>query len=39
MSTNEGKEKVMRYCAYDTIYQFRLMKLQTKQIDYDFLPF
>lgn len=39
MKTNEGKEKLMRYCGLDTIYQYRLMKLQTDKIEYDFLPF
>lgn len=39
MSTIEGKEKLMHYCGLDTIYQYRLMKLQTERIDYDYLPF
>lgn len=39
MSTKEGKEKLMVYCGYDTIYQYRLMQLQTEKINYDFLPF
>lgn len=37
--TREGREKLMIYCGYDTIYEYRLMELQTKQIDYPFLPF
>jgi hypothetical protein len=30
-----GKEKLMKYCAYDSIYEYRLSKLQTN----DILPF
>lgn len=34
-----GAEKLLTYCAYDTIYEYRLMMLQTDLINYPFLPF
>lgn len=34
-----GPEKLMTYCGYDTIYEYRLMLLQTKIMNYSFLPF
>jgi uracil-DNA glycosylase family 4 len=34
-----GQEKLLEYCALDSIYQYRLAMLQMKEIEYDFLPF
>jgi len=34
-----GKEKLMEYCAMDSIFEFRLAQLQIEKIGYDFLPF
>jgi uracil-DNA glycosylase family 4 len=34
-----GKEKLMEYCAMDSICEFRLAQLQIEKIGYDFLPF
>ncbi len=30
----EGKEKILKYCALDSIYQFRLSMLQMKALDF-----
>lgn len=35
----EGQEKLLQYCAMDSIYEYRLALLQQKEMDYDFLPF
>lgn len=34
-----GKEKLMEYCAMDSIFEYRLAQLQIEKIGYDFLPF
>jgi uracil-DNA glycosylase family 4 len=34
-----GKEKLMEYCAKDSIFEFRLAQLQIEKIGYNFLPF
>lgn len=34
-----GMEKLMHYCALDSIYQYRLATLQMERIGYDTLPF
>lgn len=34
-----GKLDLLTYCAYDSIFERRLYTLQTKELDYDFLPF
>ncbi len=34
-----GKEKLLTYCAYDSIGEYRLAEYQIKLFDYDFLPF
>lgn len=34
-----GKEKLLTYCAMDSIGEFRLAQRQIKVFDYDFLPF
>jgi len=33
------EKKLLEYCALDTIYEYRLMEIQTKLINYSFLPF
>ena len=38
VSTEEGKNKLLTYNGYDTIYELRLAWQQIEQIDYDFLP-
>jgi len=35
----ESKEKLLRYCALDSIYQYRLAVLQQQIMDYSYLPF
>jgi uracil-DNA glycosylase family 4 len=35
----EGKEKLLKYCAYDSVYEYRLATVQIEQIDWDYLPF
>lgn len=39
LKTSNGKEQLLTYCALDSINEFRLAKLQQKQMDYSFLPF
>ena len=34
-----GKEKLLKYCGYDSVYEFRLAKLQEKIIENAELPF
>jgi len=34
-----GKEKLMTYCALDTIYTYRLSLLQMNEMNFNFLPF
>ena len=35
----EGKEKLMKYCALDSHYEYMLAKWQMKELDYQYLPF
>jgi len=35
----DGKEKLLTYCALDSIYEYRLAQIQMEQINFDFLPF
>lgn len=35
----ENAQKVLEYCAMDSILEYRLMQIQTSIIGYDFLPF
>ena len=39
MKTKTGREKLMEYCAYDSVYQYWLALKQMEELDYDFLPF
>lgn len=39
ISTKSGQEKLLNYCAMDTIVQYRLSMLQIKEMNYTFLPF
>jgi hypothetical protein len=34
-----GKEKLLKYCALDSHYQYRLSMMQMKKLDYNYLPF
>lgn len=34
-----GKEKLLNYCGFDSVYEYRLATLQQKQMNYSFLPF
>lgn len=34
-----GKEKLMTYCAWDSLWEYRLMELQKDIVNYDDLPF
>ncbi len=34
-----GPEKLLTYCAYDAIWEYRLAMKQIKELNYDFLPF
>ncbi len=38
ISTYKGKEKLLRYCGLDSIYEYRLANTQLSKINYDFLP-
>lgn len=38
MSTEKGREELMRYNGYDVIYELRIAWDQIQEIDYDFLP-
>lgn len=35
----QGREKLMKYCALDSVYQYRLALKQMEELNYDFLPF
>jgi len=35
----ENEEKVLKYCAYDSVYEYRIAMMQKKEMGYDFLPF
>lgn len=39
IQTDEGKNKLLTYCGFDSIYEHRLALLQMDSINYDFLPF
>lgn len=39
MRTKSGRDQLMRYCALDSVYQYRLALRQMDQLDWDFLPF
>lgn len=39
IQTAQGREKLMTYCALDSIYEFRLAKLQMQQMNYQLFPF
>ena len=34
-----GPEKLLTYCGWDAIWEYRLAMKQIKELDYDFLPF
>jgi uracil-DNA glycosylase family 4 len=34
-----GKEKLLKYCALDSHYQYMLSRIQMAQLDYKYLPF
>jgi DNA polymerase len=35
--TQEGRKKLMTYCGYDTIYEYRIAKQMMEEMDYDFI--
>lgn len=35
----DGKEKLLKYCAWDSLLEYRLAMKQMEEIDYDYLPF
>jgi uracil-DNA glycosylase family 4 len=35
----DGEKKVLMYCGWDAIWEYRLAMKQIKELDYDFLPF
>lgn len=39
LTTPNGEKQLLRYCALDSILEYRLAMKQIKEIDYDFLPF
>jgi len=39
IKTKEGRDKLLHYCALDSIFEYRLAMKQMKQMDYSFLPF
>ena len=34
-----GEKKLLKYCAFDSFYEYMLAMKQIKKLDYDFLPF
>lgn len=36
---SNGQHTLLKYCALDAVYEYRLSELQTKTINYSFLPF
>ncbi len=38
LETEEGKEKLLRYCGFDSVYEMRLASIQLNQMEYDYLP-
>lgn len=39
IKTNEGIDKLLTYCALDSIYTYRLFEIQAKQMNFSYLPF
>lgn len=39
IQTSEGKEKLLKYCALDSLYEYRLAMKQMKELNFNFLPF
>lgn len=39
VNTKEGREKLLKYCALDSIYEYRLAEMQMDTINYFDLPF
>jgi uracil-DNA glycosylase family 4 len=39
MKTKSGRRMLMKYCALDSVYQYRLALKQMEQLNYNFLPF
>lgn len=39
MRTRSGREQVLKYCALDSVYQYRLAIKQMEHLNWDFLPF
>jgi uracil-DNA glycosylase family 4 len=39
VKTKAGKDALMKYCALDSIFEYRLALLQMQEMGYDFLPF
>jgi len=39
VSTDEGKDKLLTYCGWDSVLEYRLAMQQIKQMNYSFLPF
>jgi hypothetical protein len=39
IKTKEGRRKLMIYCGYDSVYEYRLALLQMNRMSIDILPF
>lgn len=39
MKNKSGRRMLMKYCALDSVYQYRLAMKQMEQLNYNFLPF
>jgi hypothetical protein len=39
IKTEDGKNKLLKYCALDAINTFRISQIQQRQMNYTFLPF
>jgi uracil-DNA glycosylase family 4 len=39
IKTEDGVDKLLHYCALDSVYEYRLAMLQMKIMNYNFLPF
>lgn len=37
--SKENEDKVLKYCAYDSINEYRIAIMQKREMNYDFLPF
>jgi DNA polymerase len=39
IETEEGQERLLKYCALDSLFEYRLATLQMEKLKYSFIPF